>query len=124
MDYSITKQNIIEHKKTKNGLRLFSVYLVTTFCLFLFFIFNQTSIPLPLDFFVTLLFIFPVGYAILLPLKKFHEISAFIKIILCLSIGYLFNFMWSFFLSPFTTHAIIPFVRTTTCLSVDFQFLY
>jgi len=104
------KKTIIPYELSRSRFsKFFHVYLIATLCLLLFFLFDQSSVPLPIAFFVTMLFLFPVGYAALLPLQRLIVIPNFIKLVLCLSIGLTLNFLWSYFISPYTIHPIANF---------------
>ena len=122
MKASIMK--IIPKACSKNEFKLLVSFLSAAYLLFLFFLLDQSSIPLSISFFTTLIFCYPIGYAILLPFKKMFNVSIFIKTMLYLGIGFLFSFLWSFFLSPYTVYPIAYFSLFSISIFIIFFNLY
>lgn len=100
---------------------IFAIYLILTLCVFVIFLIDVRPIPVPIIFFFTLIFCFPTGYAAFLPFNSIKSHPLFVRLPIYLSVGYVLNNFWSFFLSPFT---IQPHVTLTLVLIATLVILF
>jgi len=106
----IIKLRTISSNFQNEKFLLFTIFLVGTLFIYIYLWVDERPLPLSLAFIATLMFCFPVGYATLTPLRNYIENKPnIIKLILYLGIGYSFNFLWSFFASPFTVDPVVTF---------------
>lgn len=89
--------------------KFFFGYLISANFLFLFYLFDDHSIPIPIVFFSTLFFSFLIGYSALFSILKSIGIPPFVKFIIYLTVGFCFYILWTFFTSAFSIQPLVVY---------------
>lgn len=117
----LTINNVVQ---STSNLKIFSTFAISSTSLFVVLLLFPMEVPVPLSFFFTLIFVFPIGYASLIPVRKLDHIPLGVRLSLYFGTGYVLSFIWSYFISPFTVHPIAFFVLFIISIVIALHNLY
>jgi hypothetical protein len=98
-------------------------YVILINIIFLSINFSSNQITLSTSMLITILFCFPIGYALLLPINNSLQAIPLIRLVIYLSTGFALYFLWAYFTSVFTINPLSTyFLLLVSSIIIGYNF--